>query len=213
MNSQKGLILPPWETMVAYHPQFALAAWCGVPVRPNVRTLSFDFSSDAPGGTPVPSVFGSPISTYSIFVGCDVLIDPTASFANNVLKTLSDTLQARVSGMTMTLQVDGREGHYTPIADDCPLGSVAEMLNVSAGSWSLDNPENLNAKIQIQAPGPAAPFAVWMPFTFLILGAGTKRGDYMVLSRAQARKCLRDEGATCWPAGLAGNVGEPPKGA
>lgn len=192
----QGLAAFDFRTLAAYHPQAALAVACGVPLRPNVRNLSVQFSSSAAVGTRLPASFAEVIGTYSIFAGCDTTIDPTNAFPGNPLKYLNDTLQAYTSGITFTLECRGQDD-YTPMPDEVPLQSVPRILSGAAGIWVLDNPDNVKATFTLQVlPNAAAgstgfPITAWVNFMFLTMGSACR--PFLEYDAPQARKILKDE--------------------
>jgi hypothetical protein len=196
----QGLSVPNLETIAQYHPQFALAILAGVPCRPDIRSLSVDFDSSAAIGNYEPASFSEIISSYSIFGGSDITIDPTSAFAGNPLKYLNDVGQALVSGITVTLLVKGRGADYSPVADETPLQSAPRLLSASVGVWNLDNPDNVKARFTLQSfpngsAGPSFPFTIWWNFAFWVLAA--EGAHYMCLDPREARRRLRDEWGLC----------------
>lgn len=196
----QGLAVPPMGTLAAYHPQFALAILSGVPVRPDVRVLSVTFDSSAEVGNVRPASFAEIISSYSVFSGCDLTIDPTSAFPGNPLKFLNDVGQALVSGITFTLTVRGRGDDYSPISDETPLQSVPRLLSAAAGVWNLDNPDNVKARFTLAAlpngsPLPGFPFTIWLNLAFLMLGS--EGAKFMCLSAQDARVRLKTECGVC----------------
>jgi hypothetical protein len=197
-----GIVMPPFETLARFHPQFALAIDDGVPVRPDLRPLSVDFDSSAQIGNFEPASFSEIISSYSVFGGCDLTIDPTSAFAGNPLKYLNDVGQALVTGITFTLAVRARGDDYTPIIDETPLQSVCSLLGATAGMWNLDNPDNVKARFTLAAfpngaSTPGFPITVWLTFVFLVLGS--EGATYMCMSPKDARAELRKRGWCCPP--------------
>lgn len=195
----------PFETLARFHPQFALAIDDGVPCRPNIRGLSADFDTTAQIGSFEPASFSEIISSYSVFAGVDITIDPTGLLPGNPLKYLSDVSQALESGITFTLTVRGRGDDYTPIVDETPLQSVPQVLAAAVGIWNMDNPDNVKARFTLAAfplgsSSVGAPFTVWMTFSFLVLGAEGAR--YMCMCAKDARDELRRRG-WCLPTGPA----------
>ncbi len=183
--------IPSPAELASIHPQFALAMLEGCAAHPNERIMEADFSTNAVGVFEDAS-FDSQITSYSIFLGADYTIDPQPSFAGNPLKGLSDVTSELVSGVVCTLSIRGRGDDYQPIplGSDVPLQLVPGILNGSAGTWYMDNPDTGRARFTVRAPTIAAPFSVWLVFAFLVL-----QGDcepYLCLSKAEARKRLRE---------------------
>jgi hypothetical protein len=193
-----GITFPSIRTVAGYHPQFALAAYEGIPVRPDLRPLSVEFTSAATIGQVLPASFAEIISSYSVFGGAVLTIDPTSAFPGNILKGLSDTTQARVTGITFTLLVRGNGDDYSPVPEETPLQSVEELLNASAGIWSMDNPDNVKARFTLAAltQPTALPFTAWLTMGFLVLGSEGQR--FMCLDACEARARLKDKhGVVC----------------
>lgn len=199
-TAAQGLVMPSMETLVAFHPNFALAIALGVKVRPTLRTLQAQFpDTSVPQLKPASfdDTFKGPgfVSTYSIFTGFDHTIDPTNAFDGNVLKTVSDEFQSKVSGITFTLFVKG-DTDYTPIPFDTPLQLVSKILNPTAGMWSMDATDNVKAQFTLQSsPAGDGPITVWAVFSFLQLGEGAR--PIMCLPVAEARAQLRALGFGC----------------
>jgi hypothetical protein len=192
----QGLQAPDFRTLAAFHPQAALAIACGVPVRPNLRTLSVTFSTSADIGQVIPASFSEVVGSYSIFAGADITVDPTNAFPGNPLKYLNDVGQALVSGITFRLVARGGDD-YTPIPDETPLQSVPRLLSAAAGIWTLDNPDNVKAYFTLQAIPNAAseetalPMTVWLNLAFLMLGAAGR--EYLCVDAKTARCRLKEE--------------------
>lgn len=201
-GNAQGLVVPHFETLAMFHPGFALAIASGVPCRPDVRVLSQQFDSSAQVGNALPASFSEIMGAYSVFVGCDVTIDPTNAFPGNPVKYLNDALQAQVTGITFKFTTRGSDD-YTPIPDETPLQAVPRLLAAAAGIWSLDNPDNVKATFTMQSvpngsPTPGFPFTVWINFAFLRLAPeGTK---YLCCPAPEARKRLCDLGCLPRPA-------------
>lgn len=189
----KGLAMPSLSDIAKYHPQLALAVANGVPLRPDVRPLSFNFASGAVG-EPVSQSFATPVATYSLFMGVEVTVDPSTPFAGNPLKGLNDVSQTIVSGVTATIEVQSRDGNYNIVSDDTPLQSLGAALSPLAGIWALKQPDNVKAKAQLATAAAAAeaPLTAWLIFTFAIAGMGCD--PYLCMSRDQARAGLQSLG-------------------
>lgn len=193
----QGLTVPDFRVLAYYHPQAALAIACGVPLHPNLRTLSVTFDTSAAVGERLPASFSEVIGSYSIFAGCDLTIDPTQAFPGNPLKYLNDVGQALVSGVTFALEVRGSED-YTPIPDEVPLQSVPRLLASSVGIWTLDNPDNVKANFTLQTLPNAAsettafPMTVWLNFSFLMLSGQGSR-EFLCMRPELARAQLKTE--------------------
>lgn len=203
MNSP-GLITPPLSTIAAYHPQFALAIANGCRARPNMRTVSAKFSAVSVGQT-LPAPFDTQMGGPAIFCGAAVSIDPTGAFAGNPLKSMSDTFQAMTSGIlfNMTVRSDGEDYSPIPASAETPLQLVPGVLNPTAGMWTFDMPDQLDANFTVAAAQPAAPFTVWVAFSFIVL----KRADanpFLCMTAQKARQKLRE----CFPE-LVGYCGPP----
>lgn len=196
-----GIALPALSRIAEYHPQWALAAAAGVPVRPDVRPLSVTFSSTSQIGTPIPASFDQPISRYSIFCGADLTIDPTAAFAGNILKGTNDVTMARVSAQTFTLLTTGPTGNFTPVFEETPLQSIPRLLLPFAGMWAMRGPsENVKATFTLQStPNGGVPFTSWLSLSFAVLEVGEVCARIMAMSVLAARKQLRDEHGICAP--------------
>lgn len=162
--------LPPLEVIARYFPQFALAVYEGVEVRPNLRTLKVTFSTTALN-TFLPASFDEQLGSFSLFSGVSHIIDPTSAFAGNPLKSTSDANQAIVSGVAMRFSVRGRGDDYNPVPNDTPLFLVSRVLNPSVGMWAWDMPDNVKATYTIIGFVPAAPFTVWTTFGFYVLAS------------------------------------------
>lgn len=182
-----GLIIPKFSTLALYHPQFALAILEGCPARPNLRTLQATFPNLAAGEF-VPASFDQQISRYSVFAGCAVTIDPTNAFDGNPLKSMSDYFQAKVSGITLNLEIRSRGSDYAPVVSDIPLQLLEAALNPTAGVWKFDNPDNPKAVFTLQTPPTESPFTVWVTFNLWVLGDGSE--TYLCMNRDEAIRCL-----------------------
>ena len=125
-----------FETLCAYHPGFALAILKGVSVRPSMRIVQATFSSPALN-TPVSGAFDQIVTAYSVFVGCDVSIDPTSAFPGNPLKTTSDFfLASGASGIqAKLLAATSGDNNYSPILSFTPLQMIPGILSKAAGKW------------------------------------------------------------------------------
>ncbi|MGH3514302.1 MAG: hypothetical protein ACRDRB_18820, partial [Pseudonocardiaceae bacterium] len=156
--------------MAKYFPNFALALYHGVELRPNLRTLQANFSTTAVD-TRLDASFDEQVSSFSLFGGSSVIIDPTSAFNGNPLKTTSDANQEVVSGIVMRFTVRGRGDDYTPVPTDTPLHLVTRVLNPTVGLWAWDNPDNVKATFTINGFVPAAPFTVWVVFGFYQLAS------------------------------------------
>jgi hypothetical protein len=192
ISAQKGFKVPTVEELAPYHPQFALAMAMGVQARPNARPLSVSFASDAVPQKFLNASFSEVIGSYSVFLGVHVTIDPTNAFIGNVLKTLSDDKQTNTSGVTATVQIKGFGGDYSPVPEETPLQSIAEVLNPWAGAWALRNPENVKVRFTLQSAPPALPVTVWMVWGFAVLAEGGEQ--YLILDRATALAQLKQMG-------------------
>lgn len=193
---------PPPDVLAFYHPQMALAIANGVRLRPNLRTLSTKFSSNVLN-QPQPASFDQQIGSYSIFTGSTVTLDPTSAFPGNVLKTTSDANQAKVTGITVTLQLlgSGGAGDYSPIPTATPLQAAKDILNAQAGVWAMNNPDNPKALFTLTAAPPEVPLTVWWIFCFGVLGPGGE--EFMCMSPQAARAELRKMGVICCAPGAA----------
>lgn len=185
--------MPSLATLAQYHPGFALAVAEGVPARPNSRPISVQYAA-ANIGQVLPASFDEVISSYSVFLGATVSVDPTSAFPGNVLKGLNDVTQALVTGITFTMDVTGDAGNYSPVPDETPLESVPAVLSPWAGIWKMQNPENIKARFTLASAPPdpnGFPFTAWIVFGFAVLGPGGT--DYLCLDPKTARKRLADE--------------------
>jgi hypothetical protein len=193
-----GIVFPSLAKIAEYHPAFALAAFEGIGVRVDMRPLSVEFTTQAAIGQVLPASFAEIISSYSVFVGADLTLDPTSAFPGNVLKNLSDVTQARVTGITFTLLVRANGDDYAPVPEETPLQSVVRLLNAGAGVWALDNPDNVKARFtlaSLQQP-TALPFTAWLTLCFYVLGPEGQK--YLCMDADTARKVLRDKyNVTC----------------
>ena len=198
-----GLALPSLATIAQYHPRWALAAAEGVPVRPDVRVLSVQFSGGAQIGQFLPAAFSQPITKNSIFGGSVLTVDPTSAFPGNPLKGLNDATMALVSGVTFTLETTGRTGNYTPVFDDVPAQSIPTLLNPYAGMWRMQGPaDNVKARFTLQAtPNGGLPMTMWLMMTFAVLEGPCSDWDGMTL--AEVRKMLREVHGICCPGAAA----------
>jgi hypothetical protein len=183
-------MLVQWETLCTFHPAFALAILNGIGVRPSTRVVQAKFSSTTIGAQ-IPASFDAIITTYSVFAGVDISIDPTNAFAGNPIKAQSDFFQTwGASGITLQLAAYTKgDNNYNPIPSDVPLQMVPAILNKVAGAWHMINPDNIKAEFTLQALPPggtgAAPFTVWLSFSFLCLGPGGEQ--YLAIPPARAR--------------------------
>jgi len=208
-NPVPGIASPTFETIAHWHPQFALAAKKGVPVRPNSRTMNFRFSSGTPGLQPENANFTPSIGAYSIFTGIDVTIDPTGAFSGNVLKTTSDSMQAVTSGLLATLIFrNGQAEDWAAIANPTPLQMIPRILNPTAGQWALDTTAQAFGTVQVNAQQPADDFTVWFLISFLCLGPGG--GPFLCMQREDAIRELARLGVFCCGPG---EIGRPVAGA
>jgi hypothetical protein len=180
---------PPLDVIAQWHPQFALAAAEGVPVRPNNRILEFPFSTNAVE-TRVPANFDQQISIYSIFAGFEYTIDPSGAFADSSLKGQSDFYTEQVSGLLFNFVVRGGGDEYSPIPVDVPLQLVRRVLNPSVGVWSMWNAQNVFGYVTVNSPPIGDTFTVWAVFGFYVLGAEGAR--YLCYPAHQARRLLRE---------------------
>lgn len=194
MHTTPVLPLPPLEVVAKYFPNFALALYEGVELRPNLRTLQANFSTTTLN-TRLDASFDEQVSSFSLFAGCTVDIDPTGNLNGNALKTLSDQAQVAVSGMVLRFTVRGRGDDYSPVPTDTPLIMVPRVLNPTVGLWAWDNPDNVKATFTINAYVPAAPFTVWAVFGFYQLASGGEQ--YMSMPRHCARDELIKRGVLC----------------
>lgn len=195
-----------FETICAYHPAFALAILNGVKVRPSMRVTQATFSSAALN-QPVESNFDQQITTYSIFAGVDVTIDPTSAFAGNPLKTLSDFFQAAgASGVRVQLLARTRDDNdFTPITAQVPLQSVPSVMRKVAGIWAMTLPDNIKATFTLGTAPPAVPLTVWLTFSFLVLGPLGE--NYLRMDPKVARAELARQLASL---GMGGSSAQPP---
>lgn len=183
-----------WETLCAFHPGFALAVWNGISVRPSVRIIQGVFSSTALNQR-VPGAFDSIITSYSVFTGCEISVDPTNAFAGNPQKAQSDFFQAwGASGLRVQLQARTKDNvDYDPIPVDTPLQMVPAIMRKAAGIWKLINPDNVKAEFTLAAVpaggAGAVPFTVWLSFGFLTLGPGGEQYTCLDFLTARARLC------------------------
>lgn len=184
------LPLPPLEVIAKYFPNFALALYHGVELRPNLRTLQANFSTTTVN-TRLDASFDEQVSSFSLFGGAGLIIDPTSNINGNPLKTTSDTNQANVSGIVCRFTVRGRGDDYSPVPTDTPLTLIPKILNPTVGLWAWDNPDNVKATFTINGFVPAAPFTVWLVFGFYQLASDGLK--YM----SMPRQCARDELIKC----------------
>lgn len=204
MQQVAGIIQPSFDVIAVYHPQFALAVLAGIQVRPNLRTVQCVFSNFALN-QPVEESFDQQITGYSIFSGFDYTLDPTNAFAGNILKGLSDTTQAMVSGITCELMVRSRDEHdYLPIPVQTPLQMMPSVLSRAAGIWAMNSPDNIKQRFTlISTPPGDGPLTVWCVYSFLVLGEGAQQ--FLCMSTDRARDELRKRGygpgALCSPGG------------
>jgi len=193
MNLGFGGMLVQWETLCTFHPAFALAILNGISVRPSTRVAQATFSS-ATLNQQIPASFDDVITTYSIFGGIDIGIDPTNAFPGNPQKAQSDFFQAwGASGIRVQLAARTvGDNDYNPIPNDVPLQMVPSILNKVAGAWHLQNPDNVKLQFTLAAVPPggttAVPLTVWMVFSFLVLGPGGE--NFLRMSPAKARAAL-----------------------
>ena len=194
-----GIQTIDWKMLCALHPRFALAVLCDRPPVVVGRSIQIAFTSNATQQAPIPKSFSSPMATYSIFAGCDIVVDPTGAFqptqqapAPNPLKSISDFFQGLVSGVTVQVQVDSKDAQkFSPISDYTPLELVPNALNRGAGVWKLDNPENVKVLAKLVGSPPSGNFTVWFLFSFLqVLAAG----DILGMKNQEARACLKKMG-------------------
>jgi hypothetical protein len=188
------LPLPPLEVLGKYFPQFALALWHGVECRPNLRTLQANFSTTTVN-TRLDASFDQQISSFSLFGGSGIVIDPTSFIPGSPLKTQSDDHQAAVSGIVARITVRGRGDDYSPVPTDTPLILVPRVLNPTVGLWAWDNPDNVKATFTINGFVPAAPFTVWLVFSFYQLASDGLK--FMSMPRHCAREELVKCGVLC----------------
>lgn len=157
--------MPPLLELAARHPQLALCVAKGIPLRPNVRPLSIELQNSQLG-QPQPVAFSEVISQYSVFTGIAVTVDPTNDAPGNTLKYVNDAAQAMVTGVTATMLVNGRTGHYSPVPEETPVQAFPSAFQSSAWVWRMVNPENLKAKFTVQSNLNGSPFTMWVVFTF-----------------------------------------------
>jgi hypothetical protein len=183
-------MLVQWETLCTFHPAFALAILNGIGVRPSTRTVQATFSSTTLGQQK-PASFDAIITTYSVFAGVDITIDPTNAFPGNPLKAQQDFFQTWGStGITFLLAARTKgDNDYNPIPSDVPLQTVPAILNKVAGAWHMINPDNIKAQFTLASTPPggaqAVPFTCWVIFSFLTLGPGGE--NYLAIPAAKAR--------------------------
>lgn len=159
---------PPFLELALRHPQVALCLAHGIPLRPNIFPLSVELQN-AQIGQPQPASFSEVISQYSIFTGVTVTIDPTNDADGNPVKYINDAAQALVTGVTMTLQVQGRAGvNYFPIPEETPVQGLPPAFAPLAWVWRMVNPENLKATFTVATDLNASPFTVWCLFAFAV---------------------------------------------
>jgi len=200
----------PFDTLVQYHPQVALAIRRGAKLRPNNRILQVKFSNTAAGQYQDAS-FDEQISVYSIFDGFAHTLDPTNAFPGSTLKYLSDTMQAQTTGITFTLVVRGGGDDYTPIPTPMPLQMVERVLDPSVGTWAMWNAANVFARFTILTPPIASPLTVWAVLGFQQLSSDGAR--WLCLSADDAYHELTRLGVCCagprapWAPG--GAMGDP----
>jgi|GEM_PF-2689088 len=187
-----GSALVTFETLCAFHPAFALAILNGCPVRPSERIVQAVFNSGATNN-PIPASFDQMITSYSVFAGCDVSIDPTGAFNGSPFKAQSDAFLALgASGITVTILARTfGDQDYSPIPSDTPLQMIPSILRKAAGIWHLENPDNVKCQFTLSSTPQSAspPFTVWLSFAFLCLSpAGA---NYLRLSAQEARAQLQ----------------------
>jgi hypothetical protein len=193
MNLGFGGMLVQWETLCTFHPAFALAILNGISVRPSTRVAQATFSSTVLNQQ-IPASFDDVITTYSIFAGIDISIDPTNAFPGNPQKAQSDFFQAwGASGIRVQLAARTvGDNDYNPIPNDVPLQMVPAILNKVAGAWHFRNPDNVKLQFTLAAVPPggagAVPLTVWMVFSFLVLGPGGEQ--YLSIAPGKARAML-----------------------
>jgi hypothetical protein len=199
------------DVLAQWHPQFALAAAEGVPVRPNNRILQFPFSTNA-ADSYQDANFDQQISIYSVFSGFEYTVDPSGSFEGSSLKGQSDFYSEQVSGLLFQLVVRGGGDEYTPIPVNVPLQLCKRILNPSLGVWSMWNAQNVFGRVTVNSPPTGDTFTVWTVFSFLVLGADGAR--YLCVDPCEARKRLRERHGipcACGPsAPVTGASGLPP---
>jgi len=203
--------LVSFETLCAFHPGFALAVWNGVLVRPLPKVLQAVLSTTSLN-TPVPAQFDSVVTSYSVFGGADVTLDPTNAFAGNPQKAQSDFFQAwGASGIRFQLQISSVDNsQYNPIPVDVPLQTVPAIMRKAAGIWRLKNPDTAKGTFSMASLPPggigATPVTAWVVLTFLTLGPGGEQytGLGFTDARAQLGAALAQAG---WIRG--GSAGAP----
>jgi len=188
-----GIVVPPFETICAYHPGFALAMLDGVRARPNLRTIQGVFAGFALN-QPIESSFDQQITGYSLFTGCAYTLDPINAFGGNLFQYVSAGAQQLVTGITVDLLIRSRgENDYSPIPTQTPLQMVPTVLDGAVGVWALNEPDNCKMRFTlIAAPAGNPPLTVWFVFSFLVLGEGGDR--YLCLDRDRARALLHERG-------------------
>jgi len=194
MFNQPVLPLPPLEVVAKYFPNFALALYHGVELRPNLRTLQANFATTTVN-TRLDASFDEQVSSFSLFGGAAVVVDPTSNINGNPLKSVSDANQAIVSGIVVRFTVRGRGDDYSPVPTDTPLILVPRVLNPTVGLWAWDNPDNVKATFTINGFVPAAPFTVWLVFSFYQLASDGLK--FMSMPRHCAREELVKCGVLC----------------
>ena len=193
MNLGFGGMLVQWETLCTFHPAFALAILNGISVRPSTRIAQATFSSTTLNQQ-VPASFDDVITTYSVFGGVDVGIDPTNAFPGNPQKAQSDFFESiGPSGIRVQLLArTAGDNDYSPIPSDVPLQMAPAILNKTAGAWHFVNPDNVKLQFTLAALPPggsgAVPFTVWMVFSFLVLGPGGE--NFLRMNPIKARAAL-----------------------
>ena len=193
MNLGNSGLLVSWETLCSFHPAFALAILNGISVRPSNRVMQAQFSS-VTAGQQKPAALDAIITTYSVFAGADITIDPTNAFAGNPLAAQSAFFQTwGQTGILFSLQARTQgDNDYNPIPTDVPLQMVPAILNKTAGAWHFVNPDNLKAQFTLASTPPggsdAVPFTCWVTFSFLVLGPGGE--NYLAIAPAKARAML-----------------------
>jgi hypothetical protein len=189
-------MLVQWETLCTFHPAFALAILKGISVRPSNRVMQAQFSS-VTAGQQKPAALDAIITSYSVFGGCDITIDPTNAFGGNPLAAQSAFFQTwGQTGILFSLQARTKgDNDYNPIPTDVPLQMVPAILNKTAGAWHFVNPDNLKGQFTLAATPPggadAVPFTCWLTFSFLVLGPGGE--NYLAIPPMQARAMLAQE--------------------
>ena len=197
LSTHSGMTVPSLARIAEYHPQWALAAAMGSPVRPDVRVLSVNFPSAASIGQRFPSSFAEPVTKYAIFGGCELTVDPTAAFTGNILKGLNDVTMALVSAVTFTLETTDARGNYTPVFDDVPLQLIPKSLTPYVGMWALIGPAaNVKAAFVLQSlPNGGVPFTAWLTMSYMVLEGNC--ADYFRRDLTEVRKELRAMGICC----------------